>query len=299
MKQTLVKLFKPFRDSKVRAAYAFVALPVVLVTIFAWIPSFTTILLSFTKYEIVKPPEYVGLKNWIRLFQDDKVLMSLRSTFIFMLGHVPIIVVFGLTLALIFNERWFKGRIVARTVYFLPLIVSTVAAAVVWNWLLNPAYGMVNRFLEILGLEKQNWLKDPVLAMPTVIFVSIWKNVGFYLVVFLAALQGIPSEYYEAGRIDGTNRWSELWYITLPSLKNTMAFATVIGVIGSFQVFEQVYIMTQGGPMDRTRVIVYHLWWTGFSRMRMGYSSAMAVIVFMVILLITLIQMRLYRGERG
>ena len=297
MKGVFANFTKQLRDSKVRAAYAFIALPLFLVTVFYWIPSVTTITLSFFKYEIVKPAKFVGLKNWIRFFQDTKVLSSLWATFVFMLGHVPIIVVCGLAVALVLNERWFKGRVIARTVYFLPLIVSTVAAAFVWSWLLNPAYGIVNRFLEVIGLEKQNWIKDPVLAMPTVIFVSIWKNVGFYLVVFLAALQGIPSEYYEAGRIDGTNRWTEFWYITLPSLRYTMAFSTVIGVIGSFQIFEQVYIMTQGGPMDRTRVIVYHLWWTGFQRMRMGYASTMAVVVFLVILSITLIQLRLYREK--
>lgn len=297
MKGVFANLAKQLRDSKVRAAYAFIALPLFLVTVFYWIPGVSTITLSFFKYEIVKPAKFVGLKNWIRFFQDTKVLSSLWATSVFMLGHVPIIVVCGLAVALVLNERWFKGRIIARTVYFLPLIVSTVAAAFVWNWLLNPAYGIVNRFLEAIGLEKQNWIKDPVLAMPTVIFVSVWKNVGFYLVVFLAALQGIPSEYYEAGRIDGTNRWTEFWYITLPSLRYTMAFSTVIGVIGSFQIFEQVYIMTQGGPMDRTRVIVYHLWWTGFQRMRMGYASTMAVVVFLVILSITLIQLRLYREK--
>ena len=137
MKGVFANFTKQLRDSKVRAAYAFIALPLLLVTVFYWIPGVSTITLSFFKYEIVKPAEFVGLKNWIRFFQDEKVLNSLWATFIFMLGHVPIIVVCGLAVALVLNERWFKGRLFARTVYFLPLIVSTVAAAVVWNWLLD------------------------------------------------------------------------------------------------------------------------------------------------------------------
>lgn len=294
MRKGLVELL---RDRKVLAAYGFIAAPVIIVTVFGWIPSASTIALSFFDYDIVNPPAYAGLANWVRFFDDPKALVSLANTVVFMLGHVPAIVVCGLAIALVLNEKWVPGRIAMRTMYFLPLVLSMIAVGVVWLWLLNPAYGIANRVTEVLGLGKKNWLGDPKLAMSTVIFISIWKNVGFYLVLFLAGLQAIPDMYYESARIDGSNRWQEFWHITLPMLKSTLTFATIMGVIGSFQVFEQIYVMTEGGPVDATRVIVYHLWWTAFQRMRMGYASAMAVIIFAVVLFLTLAQLRLYGKE--
>ena len=282
------------RDPKVRAAYLFVLPPIVIVTIFAVLPSIASISLSFFSYDIVNLPKFIGLRNWSRLFTDEIFIASLINTAYFMAGHVPLIVVAGLTAALILNEKWFPGKTAMRAMYFLPVVVSMVAVAFVWNWLLNPSFGIANAVLEWFGIPRQKWLGDPVLAMPTVIIVSVWKNLGFYLVVFLAGLQGISPTYYEAARIDGANKWQEVWHITLPLLKHTMAFATIIGVIGSFQVFEQIYVMTQGGPMDRTRVVVYHLWWTGFQRLRMGYASAMAVVVFVIVMSITLIQLKFY-----
>jgi multiple sugar transport system permease protein len=210
---------------------------------------------------------------------------------------VPLGIVLSLAVALVLNEGWFRGRTLVRAIYFLPNVVSLVAVAFIWEWLFNPDSGLLNYALKRLSLSPQMWLSDPHWALPCVILVSVWHGLGFSVLVYLAGLQGISSAHLEAARIDGATRWQEIRYVVWPLLLPTTMFLTIIGVIGGFQAFQTIYIMTGGGPVDSTRVIAYYLWQVGFQRLEMGYASAIAVLVFATILTLTLLQWRYY-GRR-
>jgi multiple sugar transport system permease protein len=212
-------------------------------------------------------------------------------------GAVPASLSVGLAVALAIDERWFRGKTVARTLFFLPNVISLVAVAFVWEWLFNPQYGILNHALSSVGLPPKKWLSDPRWALPCVILVQVWHGLGFTVIVYLAGLQGIPEVYYEAARLDGASRWAQVRHVTLPLLQPTVMFLSIMGFIGAFQVFQSVFIMTSGGPADATRVIVYYLWQVGFERIEFGYAAAISVLIFAAVLLLTLLQWRFY-GRR-
>ena len=271
-------------------------LPVVLGTLILNIlPTFATLGISFTQYDMLTAPEWVGLDNYEKLLADQFARDALRNTAVFTAGMVFLGIPAGLGLALLVNFP-LPGIRLIRLAYIIPYVSSTVAVALVWQWILNGKLGLLNQFLKMLGIEGQSWLINPEIAMYSVIVVSVWQSVGYNMLLFLAGLQSIPESLYEAAKIDGGGPRSRFWHITLPLLSPTTFFILIITLIGSFQVFNIIYIFTfTGGAQGRLRALdvwVYYLWQNAFSFNRAGYSAAMAFGLFVVIAFVTFIQWR-------
>lgn len=264
------------------------------VTVFLLGPIFASLGLSFASWDLLTPPQFVGLGNFQRLSQDREFWAALRHTLSFLFGYIPLVMTLGLLVAVALNSH-LPGRAFFRAVYFLPVVTSWVAVALVWTWLLNPAFGLVNNLLGAVGIPGPAWLFDPRWAMPAVIFTSAWKDTGFVMTILLAGLQGIPRELYEAASIDGANGRRRLLHITLPLLVPALFFALSISLINSFQVFDQVYVMTGGGPAGATTVLVERIVKNAFSFSQMGYASAMSWVLFILIFVTTLVFSRLQR----
>jgi len=264
------------------------------VTLFVAGPIVASLGLAFTSWDLLTPATFVGLRNFERLSRDLEFWAALRHTVTFLGGYVPLVLVTGLAVAVALNGR-IPLRGVFRAVYFLPVVTSWVAVALVWRWLLNPHFGLVNAWLAQVGIQGPAWLFDPNWAMASVILTSVWKDTGFVMVILLAGLQGIPRVYYEASSIDGATRWQQLWHVTVPLLAPAIFFALTITLINSFQVFDQVYVMTGGGPAGATTVLVERIVRQAFSYSRMGYASAMSWVLFALIFATTLVLSRMQR----
>jgi multiple sugar transport system permease protein len=244
----------------------------------------------------------IGLKNYVEALADPLTIKSLKNTVVYTIGAVPVSMALSLILALIMNQERLPFRTGFRTSYFIPVITSWVAVSFVWVWMFEPRYGLVNSFLSLFGITGIKWLASPVWALPAIMIVAIWKGLGYNMVIFLAGLQGIPRELHEAAKIDGADRWQGFWHITFPLLNPTIVFITVTAVIGSLQVFTPAVIMTTvqgeaGGPINSTRVMVYHIYSTAFRYNRLGYGAALAFLLFALILIIALVQMRVTQRE--
>lgn len=246
--------------------------------------------LSLTEWDLLTPPKFIGLANYYKLLTNDPVFrQTLTNTIYFVAGVVPLDIICALLLALLLN-RPIRGMAFYRAIYFVPVVTSLIAVAIVWQWLYHTEVGMVNYLLAAVGLPRVNWLGSTEWAMPAVILMSVWKAMGYYAVIFLAGLQGIPTHLYEAASIDGANSWQRFWKITLPLLSPTMFFVLVISIISAFQVFGQIFIMTRGGPGNATATIVYFIYNNGFVWFRMGYAAAASWILFAIIFAVTIIQ---------
>jgi multiple sugar transport system permease protein len=257
-------------------------------------PMLSSIGLSFLSWNLLSPARWVGVDNYRTLLHDGNFHAALLHTLYFIGGYLPLVFVGGLGLALALNQR-LKAVAWVRTVYFLPVVTSWVVVALVWKWLLNPQYGFVNRILGLVGIHGPGWWLDPHWAMPSIILASAWKDLGFTMVIFLAGLQAIPEDYYEAAALDGAGRWSRFRNVTLPLLSPASFFVVVITLINNFQVFDQVWVMTQGGPAGSTSVVVQQIVQNAFSFGRMGYAAAMSWALFAVILVVTAVQLRLQK----
>lgn len=258
--------------------------------IFTLWPIIQSLYISFTDWEMQLNviPKFIGISNYKNLLFDDPLFwISLKNTFYYAFGSVPLGLLLALILALLLNQK-LRGITIFRTIFYLPSVISGVAVALLWVWIFNPNFGIVNAILARLGLPTPGWLTDPTWAMPALIIMSLW-GVGGSMLIFLAGLQGIPTEFYEAAEIDGANWWSKFKHITIPLLSPTIFFNLVMGIIGSFQVFTNVYIMTSGGPGTATLVYVLYLFQNAFLYFKMGYASAMAWILFVIILVLTLL----------
>lgn len=264
------------------------------VGVFLLAPIVASLGLSFASWDLLTPPQFTGLSNFRRLSRDPEFWAALRHTLTFLAGYIPLVMVLGLLVAVALNSRM-PGRSFFRAIYFLPVVTSWVAVALVWTWLLNPTYGLINNLLSLVGVTGPAWLFDPLWAMPAVILTSAWKDTGFVMTILLAGLQGIPREYYEAASIDGANGRRKLLHVTLPLLMPALFFALSISLINSFQVFDQVYIMTGGGPAGATTVLVERIVKNAFSFSQMGYASAMSWVLFMLIFVTTLVFSRVQR----
>jgi len=256
-------------------------------------PMVASAVISMMNWEILLPPEWVGLANFVRMFRDPLFLTSLGNTVYYTFLGVPLYIIVSLLTALALNMR-LRGMAIYRTIYFLPSLTPAVANALLWMWIFNPDFGLANLLLNRVGLPGQKWLFDPQLAKPCFIIMGLW-GIGGQMVIFLAGLQGIPPELYEAARIDGANNWQSFWSITLPMLSPTIFFNLVIGIIGSFQVFTTAYIATQGGPQNATLFYVLYLYRNAFDYFKMGYASALAWALFVIVLILTLMQFGLAR----
>ncbi len=257
-------------------------------------PIVASLALAFTSWDLLTPPTFAGLRNFERLSRDLEFWAALRHTVTFLAGYVPLVLVTGLAVAVALNGR-VPARGAFRAIFFLPVVTSWVAVALVWKWLLNPQFGLVNAWLAQLGVRGPAWLFDPGWAMPSVIMTSVWKDTGFVMVILLAGLQAIPREYFEAAAIDGASRWQQLRHVTVPLLAPAIFFALTISLINSFQVFDQVYVMTGGGPAGATTVLVERIVKQAFSFSRMGYASAMSWVLFVLIFATTFAFSRLQR----
>lgn len=253
------------------------------------LPVVSSFVLSFTEWDLLTPIQWIGIGNYIAALADPAVQQALRNTLMFILGYLPAVVAIGLGLALLLNRK-LKGRMVFRAIYFVPVVTSWVAVSLVWKWLLNPQYGLINYGLALIGIKGPGWLFDPNWAMAGVILTTIWKDIGFVTVIYLAGLQEIPENLGEASSIDGATAWQRFWSITWPMLAPTTFFVTTISLISSFQVFDQVFIMTGGGPVGATTTMVQLIYKNAFSYGQMGYASAISWILFALIFAVTVTQ---------
>lgn len=266
--------------------------PVVLGTlIFNVLPLVPTVYISFTDWNGLGAPVWAGLANYRRALTgaDDVFSRSLANTVLFTIGYVPVAMIVSLGLALLVNEK-LRGITLFRGIFFLPVVTSVVAVGMVWRWIFNWQFGVLNWALEQVGIQGPRWLGDPSWAMISVIIVAIWHSMGYNMVILLAGLQGVPQELLDAASIDGAGTWRRFLNVTLPLITPTLFFLLIISVIGSFRVFGLIYAMTGGGPGSATYVYVYHLWHESFVLRRFGYGASMAWMLFLVIGAITWFQ---------
>lgn len=280
-------------------AYLFLAPGLILFCIFTLFAVVFSFYISFHEWNILEPTKpFVWLENYARLWADKKFHQAVFNTLYYTAGTVPLTMSCGLLIALLLNNR-IRARGVFRTLYYVPVITPLVVSAIIWKWVYQGDYGLLNYYLSRLGLIKDSllWLADPNLAMPSVILMSVWGGAGYHMVIFLAGLQSIPEEFYDAAKVDGAGPMRRFWHITVPLLGPTTFFLFVTSVIGSFQVFTQIYIMTSGGPLRRTTTIGYYLYEKAFRHFDMGYATAMAYALFAMIFVFTLLQLRFMRRE--
>lgn len=272
---------------------SFVILLIVMI-----IPILASLYYSFTAYSVLGSPTWIGADNYLLLFQDPSFIDALIVTAIYTLGAVPLQTIVSLVIAEAVVRRFpnLFGRIV-RSMLFIPVVSSLVVAAVVWRAVLGTDRGLVNSFLEFLGLSGINFLGDPNLALVAIILVTVWKNIGYFLVIYYAGIQAIPAELYEASAVDGASRTQQLLGITIPSLRPITLLVVILGTIWSFQVFDLVYVMTGGGPGGATSTIVMRLYQAGFENFQMGYASAMAMVLFLIVVAIAIIQRKVLSDD--
>jgi|WetSurMetagenome_2_1015567.scaffolds.fasta_scaffold27320_3 multiple sugar transport system permease protein len=271
--------------------YILIAPTMILLGIFSYLSLIGSLGLSFTNWEVISPPQWVGLKNYIDLLQDKIFLQSVWNTVRFVLMSLPIGQALSLILALVLNSK-IPFRNFFRLVFFLPVLTMPIAIAVVWKWIYNPAFGPFAMLFKSLGLKPIIWITSVNNAMWSIVLISVWLGVGYHMIIMLAGLQNIPREYYEAAQVDGANWWHQLFRITLPLLTPTLFFTMVTSFIGGLQMFDMAFILTLGGPMNTTRTIVYHIYEEGVRGFRIGPSAAGAWILFVMIMIITIIQLR-------
>lgn len=271
-------------------ALAVLLLPSLLgMAVFLMLPVAASFVLSFTQWDLIGAIEWVGVDNYVAALADPAVLGALRNTLAFILGYLPSVVVLGLGLALLLN-RPIRGRVAFRAIYFVPVVTSWVAVSLIWKWLLNPQFGLVNYGLSLVGIAGPGWLFDPNWAMAGIVLTSVWKDIGFITVIYLAGLQDIPDHLYEAAALDGATAWQRFLSITWPMLMPTTFFVTTISLISSFQVFDQVYVMTGGGPAGATSTMVELIYKNAFSYYQMGYASTISWLLFALIFAVTVVQ---------
>jgi ABC-type sugar transport system permease subunit len=275
-----------------KTAYLFLLPNTVGFVVFIVFPVISSFIMSFTNWDGYRLHEFIGLQNYIQMFQNESFQISLKNTLIYTVFSVPIALSLAIILAVILNKG---GKLITfyRTAIFLPYVSSTIAIAAVWNLILHPSLGPINNFFISLGIQNPpRWFSSSQWALSSVIFVSIWKNIGYYMVIALAALQGIPSSLYEAALIDGANPQQRFFRITIPLLTPAIFFSFVIGMINSFKVFDLIFALTEGGPGRATNVLAYTIYQEAFGRYQMGYASALAMFLFLIIMIMTLIQFR-------
>jgi multiple sugar transport system permease protein len=254
-------------------------------------PIIATLGISLTKWDLLQAPKFVGVENFTDLAGDDRFLMALRNTFFYTAVSVPVGLVLSLALALALNQT-IRGIAWIRTAYFLPVVTSTIAVALVWQWIYAPDSGLLNQALGAVGLPTQKWLTNPTLAMPAIVAMSVWQGLGTNIIIFLAGLQAIPSELLDAASVDGAGRWARFRNVVLPLLTPSIFFTGVLSLIGSFQVFDQIFVLSRPRPTEATITVVYFIYENGFKFFKMGYASAASWILFVIVAVFTTIYFR-------
>ncbi len=277
---------------EVWAAYGFLLPNLIGFLIFTFVPVFAALIISLTNWDLLQPAKWVGIRNYLQLMQDPLFGQVLRNTAIYVVGTVPVQMTLALLVALALNQN-LPGKLFFRTAFFMPVVASTVAVALVWRWIFNADFGLLNEALYALGVKQPpHWLSSTHWALPAIMIMSVWQQIGYSMVLFLAGLQGVPAHLHEAARIDGAGPVQRFFFITIPMLTPTTFFVMVISVINSFQVFDQALIMTEGGPANATNTIVFHIYRNAFQYFHMGYAAAMAWVLFGIIFVVTLVQFR-------
>lgn len=296
LKLNLMRKSKGLKDDS-RWAW-FMLLPNIIGFImFMLIPIIATFVLSFTKYDMITTPKFIGLDNYINMFNDPIVWQVTKNTLIYSVITVPVGMCLSLLLAVALDQEIALKRFY-RAAFFLPSITSMVVIAIVWQWIYNPEYGLLNFGLSLFNIEGGEWLISSSTSLVSISIVGIWKRLGYDMIIFLSGLQGIPNTYYEAAKLDGANKIQRFFYITLPMLKPTTFFVFVMAIINSFQVFDQVMLMTQGGPGRSSSVLVHYLYQNAFQYFKLGYACAIAYLLFAIVLLITAFNMRMEKKMR-
>lgn len=278
-----------------RAAWLFMAPSIVVLAVFVAYPMGRALYLSFTDYDVLNPAQWVGLDNYSELFGDEAFRNALRNTIFYAAVTTPLSVALALALAILLNQR-FPGRTLARTAIFIPVVISLAIVSFAWTFLLDPDIGWLSYWLEKIGIDSgQGWLRNPDFAMPAVILVGIWKNVGFYMVIYLAGLQSIPQQLYEAATIDGASGWRQFRHVTWPLLANETMLVFILCAIATLQAFDHIYVMTSGGPFFRTETLVLLVYRLGFSEFSFGYAAAISWVLVGLILMLSLVQLFYFR----
>jgi len=265
----------------------------VLLTVFWIIPSISSLFYSLTNYRVVSATRWVGGENYLRLWDDWLFWWSLLNSAYFTLGNIPLLLVFGLVLAITLNNVRLRFRYFFRVVFYLPLVTSSITLSMVWLWLFDPHLGLLNLILNTVGLPSQPWLQSTRQAMPSIITMSVWGGVGGTMLIYLAGLQGISEQIYEAAQVDGATLWQSFWRITLPLLRPVTLYVLVTSIIGSFQIFGPIFAMTGGGPAFATTTIVHQIYINGFRYFNMGYAAAQSWILFLLLLGLSIANLRL------
>ncbi|MCH7472486.1 sugar ABC transporter permease [bacterium] len=279
------------------AGFALISPALLHLAVFALWPLLYVLYMSFNRWPLLGDERYfIGIENYRILFADGAFWNAMLNSALFTIGTVPVSLILALALAALLAQP-LRLRGLLRTLYFLPVVTSAVAVAMVFSWVYHPEFGLLNYGLSLIGVGGPNWLGDPRFALTALMIMSVWKGLGYSMVIYLAGLSAIPRQLYEVAALEGANAWHRFWQITVPLLKPTTVFLAVTGVIGSFQVFTAVYTMTEGGPLRSTDVAVYHIFRSAFERFHLGYASAQAMVLFAVILGVTLLQVRLLRRE--
>lgn len=276
--------------------YLFVLPNILLLAVFVLGPVVFSFGMSFTKWDALSPGAFVGLRNYENLLTDEVFLTALRNTFLYSIGTVVPMLVVSLAVAMMLDTR-LRGRTFFRVVIYLPVVISWVAGSVIWRLIFIHPNGVLNNLLGYVGVPPQLWTSDPQLALPAIMWLTFWKGLGFYAVIYLAGLQTIPPSLYEAAMIDGASKWQLFRHVTLPLLQPTTLFALVIGIISSFEVFVPVYLMTGGGPGYASMVLVMAIYRSGFQLYQMGYASAIAVVLFLIVLTVSWLQFKFFGKE--
>lgn len=278
------------RQKDLATAFLFLAPSLVIFVLFVYYPLVYNFYLSTTSWNFISPSKlFIGLDNYVRILGDARFWQVVKNTFYYAAGHVGLSMVLGLGLALLLKEKIF-GRNLFRTLFFFPNITTTSAVALLWVWIFDPRFGLLNYVLSLGGIEGPHWLLDPIWAMPAVIIFSTWRSVGYVMLIYLGGLLSIPTDLYEASAIDGANRWQSFFKITLPLLSPTTFFLLVTSTIASLQVFDAIAVMTDGGPAGKTKVLNFMIWEKAFVEFKAGYASAVAVLLFLMILGLTFLQ---------
>lgn len=275
----------------------FLGLPLLWLLVWVVAPIFIVALLSFTEYSVLEPPKWAGFWNYQDLLSDDLFWRAVRNTVRFTAWSVPVGILLSLLLAMLIDTR-LPGAALFRTVFYLPVVAPLIAVALVWILFYDSSSGLLNHALGLVGISPVAWLSSEATAMPAIIIMSVWKGLGFNMVIFLAALQAIPRELHEAAALDGAGRVRQFWEITLPMLKPATIYVVITSLVASFQVFAQVYVMTNGGPNNSTITIVHYIYRTAFQNLEFGYASAMAMVMFLLLVTASFVNLRLFGRSR-
>jgi len=283
------------KNNNLKALFVFLGPAMLAILVFFFIPVISAFAISFTDFDIYSlgnfsNARFIGLRNYTQLFEDPLFWTALQNTFFFVILAGPLSVCVSLFAAMVLNAKLVKFKAIFRLTYFMPVVTTLIAVAIVWRFIYHPRFGLLNYLLGFFQLNPVDWLGDPVWAMPAIIMMSVWKNFGYNMIIFIAGLNNIPSDLYEAATIEGASWQQQFRSITLPMLAPTTLFISVITMIGYFQLFAEPYIMTQGGPLNKTLSIVQYMYQEGFRWWNMGYSAAIAFVLFFIIFIGTVIQ---------